>query len=184
MSERISVSREWSQLPTFRVRHKAQLMDVFVECTLRDQRKYGSEMQRDKLFLGISTSEKFGGWGVVLRLLVKGRRKSGQFLLTNSCRNVKIRCTYFSKLVDTMRQKWTAVFIYWVPTYFAGPKGHHSDLWARKGGRKLMLPFLICLLLISRVLIQYDLILPVNDGNFCVFYMFSGMLKLSFLQPF
>ena len=32
--------------------------------------------------------------------------------------------------------------------------------------------------------ILYDLILPVNDGDFCVFYTFSGMLKLSFLQPF
>ena len=45
-------------------------------CTLRAQRKSGSEIQRDKLFSGITTSEKFGGWGVVLRLLVKGRRKN------------------------------------------------------------------------------------------------------------
>ena len=61
--------------------------------------------------------------------------------------NVKIRCTSFSKhvacaFVDTMRQSWTAVFIDRVPTYFAGLKGHHSDLRARKCGRKLMLPFL------------------------------------------
>ena len=50
-------------------------MDVFVECTLRAQRKSGSEIQRDKLFSGITTWEKFGGWGVVVRLLVKGRKK-------------------------------------------------------------------------------------------------------------
>ena len=46
--------------------------------------------------------------------------------------NIKIRHTSFSKndecaFVHTMQQSWTAVFIHRVPTYFAGPKGHHSD---------------------------------------------------------
>ena len=73
--ESLSVVNDHNFLSTFRVRHKAQLIGVFVEYTLRAQRKSGSEIQRDKLVLGISTLEKFGGWGVVLRLLVKGWKK-------------------------------------------------------------------------------------------------------------
>ena len=67
--------------------------------------------------------------------------------------------------------------------------GDHSDLWVRKGaiGKNWLCRFFVfailrtCwLLLMSRILSQYDLILPVNNGNFCVFYMFSAMLKFRF----
>ena len=55
-----------------------------------------------------------------------------------------------------------------------------SQVWAKIN----FAVFAICLVLISRVLIQCDHISPVNYGNFCVFCIFSGTLKLSFLQPF
>ena len=69
----------------FRREELCQWLDY---CTSRAQRKSGFEIQRDKLLSGISTSEKFGGWGVVLRLSVEGRReKLGHLLLTNSHRS-------------------------------------------------------------------------------------------------